>query len=92
MSKKTQAKSSSTRKTQAKSSSRKAQPAASANAASPAGTAAASTSAKPLVSTQPQSKQQAAVQSGMFLYTNDAWSQAYFDANDLHCVERELFG
>jgi len=44
------------------------------------------------VSQQPQSKQKAAVQSGMFLYTNDAWSQAYFNPGDLHCLERELFG
>ena len=49
-------------------------------------------SGQPLISKQPQSKQQAAVQHGMFLHTDDAWSLAYFNSNDLHCVERELFG
>ncbi|MGC2698508.1 MAG: hypothetical protein WA738_22190 [Candidatus Angelobacter sp.] len=53
---------------------------------------AGSSSSKPLVAKQPQSKQQAALQHGMFLYTGDAWSLAYFNSNDLHCVERELFG
>ena len=41
---------------------------------------------------QPQSKQQAALQAGMFLYLNDNWSAAYFNSDDLHCMERELFG
>ena len=41
---------------------------------------------------QPQSKNQAAVQSGMFLFTDDKWSLAYFNSDDLHCEERELFG
>lgn len=40
---------------------------------------------------QPQSKSAAAVQAGMFLHTDDAWSLAYFDPNDLHCLERKLF-
>lgn len=40
---------------------------------------------------QPQSKNQAAVQSGMFLHTDDKWSLAYFDSNDLHREEREFF-
>lgn len=44
------------------------------------------------VQAQPQSKQQAAKQAGVFLHTDDKWSLAYFDSNDLHCVERELFG
>ncbi len=44
-----------------------------------------------LVNKQPQSKQQAAVARGMFLYTDDAWSLRYFDQNDLHCKEREVF-
>jgi len=47
---------------------------------------------KPAIAKQPQSKQQAAVQAGMFLYTNDAWSQRYFNKGDLRCMERELFG
>jgi len=45
-----------------------------------------------MVNKQPQSKQQAAVAKGMFLYTEDAWSLRYFDQNDLHCKEREVFG
>ena len=52
----------------------------------------ASISKKHLVNKQPQSKQQAAVANGMFLYTDDAWSLRYFDQNDLHCKEREVFG
>ena len=40
----------------------------------------------------PQSLEKAATQAGMFLYTNDAWSLRYFDANDLHSLERKLFG
>jgi hypothetical protein len=51
-----------------------------------------SSSRRPPVSAQPQSKQKAAVQAGMFLYTDDAWSKAYFNPNDLHNVERVLFG
>jgi hypothetical protein len=46
----------------------------------------------PPLQKQPQSKSQAALQSGMFLATDDKWSLAYFDSNDLHCEERELFG
>lgn len=46
----------------------------------------------PLVAAQPQFKQQAAIQSGMFLYTNDNWSNAYFNDSDLHSLERKLFG
>jgi hypothetical protein len=40
----------------------------------------------------PQSLEKAATQAGMFLYTNDAWSLRYFDPNDLHWLERQLFG
>ena len=47
--------------------------------------------AQPLT-TQPQSKSAAAQQAGMTLATNDKWSQAYWDPNDLHSKERELFG
>ena len=32
------------------------------------------------------------VQAGVFLHTDDQWSLAYFNCDDLHCVERELFG
>jgi hypothetical protein len=47
---------------------------------------------QPLVEAQPQSKQQAAQDVGLFLAKNDSWSTPYWDANDLHCKERELFG
>lgn len=45
-----------------------------------------------LVTKMPQSLEQAATQAGMFLYTNDAWSVRYFDPNDLHFLERKVFG
>jgi phospholipase D-like protein len=51
-----------------------------------------STPAQPTKLTgMPQSLEKAAVQAGMFLYTNDAWSLRYFDPNDLHSLERQLF-
>lgn len=49
-------------------------------------------SSRHVVDKQPQSKQQAAESKGIFLYTDDAWSLRYFDQNDLHCKEREVFG
>ena len=56
-------------------------------------TAAATAASKhPPLEKQPQSKNQAAVQTGMFLFTDDKWSLAYFNTNDLHCEERVLFG
>ena len=36
--------------------------------------------------------QKAAKKVDMNLYTTDTWSKRYFDPNDLHFVERELFG
>ena len=45
-----------------------------------------------VVAKQPQVKEQAAVARGMFLYTDDAWAQRYYDPNDLHFLEREVFG
>ena len=63
-----------------------------ASAASVRHATSSSTKRKPLVSTQPRSKKDAAIQAGMFLYTNDNWSLAYFNDGDLHCMERELFG
>ena len=54
--------------------------------------ASSSAKKKPLVVKQPQSKQNAATQAGIFLYTDDAWALAYFNADDLHCMERDLFG
>ena len=44
------------------------------------------------VDKQPQLIQQAAVAHSMFLYVDDAWSLQYFDQNDLHFKEREVFG
>jgi hypothetical protein len=44
------------------------------------------------ITKQPEIKQQAAVAHGMFLYVDDAWSLRYFDQNDLHFKEREVFG
>src|SRR5262249_16853044 len=40
---------------------------------------------------QQASKQQAAVDAGWFLSTNDHWVVKYFDPKDLHSVDRELF-
>ncbi len=48
--------------------------------------------AKPLVTQQQQSKTAAAQNAGVFLKTDDSWSNAYWDSNDLHFKERELFG
>ena len=45
----------------------------------------------PLVTTQPVSKTQAALSSGMFLFTNDSWATRYFDPSDLHNTERMVF-
>jgi hypothetical protein len=38
------------------------------------------------------SKQQVAASAGAFLSTTDAWVNPYFDPDDLHFVDRELFG
>ena len=38
------------------------------------------------------SKQQDAASAGWFLSTNDKWTEKYFDPNDLHSVDRQLFG
>jgi hypothetical protein len=46
----------------------------------------------PPLQKQPQLPSQAAVRGGMFLFTDDKWSLAYFDSSDLHCEERVLFG
>src|SRR5262249_42857011 len=37
------------------------------------------------------SKQQAAVDAGWFLSTSDRWAASYFDPQDLHSVDRQLF-
>jgi PLD-like domain len=54
--------------------------------------AAKSSGRRPEVTEIPQSLDKAATKAGMFLYTNDAWSLRYFDPNDLHSLERKLFG
>lgn len=38
------------------------------------------------------SKQQQAADAGWFLSTSDQWTIPYFDGNDLHSVDRNLFG
>jgi hypothetical protein len=43
--------------------------------------------AKPM----PASKKEAAQDAGWFLSTTDAWAKPYFDENDLHFVDRQLF-
>lgn len=57
-----------------------------------ASTSASAAAKKPLLAKEPQSKKEAAKQAHMFLQTTDAWSAAYFNTGDLHCMERELFG
>ena len=37
------------------------------------------------------SQQQQAVDAGWFLSTSDRWTRPYYDANDLHSVDRQLF-
>lgn len=48
--------------------------------------------AKPTSKPIPASKQQAALDAGWFLQTDDKWTTKYFAANDLHSVDRQLFG
>lgn len=40
----------------------------------------------------PASRQQASEAVGWFLGTTDQWTEKYFDPNDLHSVDRQLFG
>ncbi len=62
-------------------------------ATTPAKKASAATSGRSARVTQmPQSLEKAATKAGIFLYTNDQWSLRYFDPNDLHSLERKLFG
>jgi hypothetical protein len=42
--------------------------------------------------TVPADKQQASAAAGWFLGTTDQWTEKYFDPNDLHSVDRQLFG
>ena len=47
---------------------------------------------KPATQLKSASKQDQAAKAGWFLSTSDKWVQPYFDPNDLHFVDRELFG
>ena len=42
-------------------------------------------------SVPPASKRRAAAEASWFLPASDAWTAPYFDADDLHCVDRMLF-
>jgi hypothetical protein len=46
----------------------------------------------PVVAAVQADKRTAAATAGWVLGTTDAWAQKYFDPNDLHCADRELFG
>jgi hypothetical protein len=61
-------------------------------AAAPASTAATGTVTGTTVTKMPASLTAAATAQAIYLYTNDVWAQRYFDPNDLHSLERELFG
>ena len=60
--------------------------------AAPASTAATGTVTGTKVTQMPQSLAAGAKAQGIYLYTNDTWALRYFDPNDLHSVERVLFG
>jgi phosphatidylserine/phosphatidylglycerophosphate/cardiolipin synthase-like enzyme len=47
---------------------------------------------KAVVTKTPASKPQAALDKGWVLSTDDKWAAKYFDPNDLHSVDRQLFG
>jgi hypothetical protein len=47
--------------------------------------------AKALSKPPPAAKGAAADTAGWFLSTTDSWTRPYFDPNDLHCVDRQLF-
>jgi hypothetical protein len=49
------------------------------------------TSGKPPAKIKAASKQRQAVNAGWFLSTTDRWTHPYYDPNDLHSVDRELF-
>jgi hypothetical protein len=61
-------------------------------AKTPAPTAATGTVVGTTVTKMPSSQTAGAAAQGIYLYANDAWAQRYFDDNDLHSVERQLFG
>lgn len=62
------------------------------NGQADASATASATATKPLISKEPQSKDKAAIQAGIYLHTDDNWAAAYFKDGDLHGVERKLFG
>jgi len=47
---------------------------------------------KPATQLKSESKRDQAAKAGWFVSTSDKWVRPYFDPNDLHCVDRELFG
>jgi len=47
---------------------------------------------KVVTATKSPSKQVQAAAAGWFLSTTDRWVQPYYDSDDLHCVDRQLFG
>jgi len=48
--------------------------------------------AKAKIARPATSKHQAATDAGWFLSTADQWAAKYFKPNDLHSVDRQLFG
>ncbi|WP_395744510.1 phospholipase D-like domain-containing protein [Prosthecobacter sp.] len=50
------------------------------------------TAATVKAATKSSSKQHQAANVGWFLSTTSDWAQPYYDTNDLHCVDRLLFG
>ncbi|HKP36673.1 MAG TPA: phospholipase D-like domain-containing protein [Pyrinomonadaceae bacterium] len=52
----------------------------------------ASKANKPATQVKSASKADQAAKAGWFLSTTDKWVEPYFDSNDLHSVDRELFG
>lgn len=49
------------------------------------------TGSKPGTAPAPASPRQAALDASSFLRTDDAWVKPYYDRDDLHCADRELF-
>ncbi|WP_197674926.1 phospholipase D-like domain-containing protein [Terriglobus roseus] len=55
-------------------------------------TEAAGAKATNVKKTPPASLAHAAASAAWFLDTNDHWTRSYFDPNDLHCMDRKLWG
>ena len=45
-----------------------------------------------VVEKQPQAMDQAALAQKVFLHDDDAWALQYYNQDDLHFLEREVFG